>query len=90
MGLQREEQVKVKKLIAYLNTLNPEEHIAVLWWERNLFTVSENDELPSDQVWEDAVQELYEWEEAGNGVCEFLQDAINEKHFRLQHDIANS
>lgn len=78
--------MKVSELITYLNGLDPNEHIAVLWWERNLFTVSEDDKLPAPEAWAEAVQELESWDDAGNGIWEFLQETVMDKQFQLEED----
>lgn len=50
--------MKVSHAIKLLSEINPDEEIAISWWESNLFTIGDNDEpLPADsEEWLKAVQ----------------------------------
>ena len=50
--------MKVSHAIKLLSEINPDEEIAISWWEANLFTIGDNDEpLSADsEEWLRAVQ----------------------------------
>lgn len=49
--------MKVSHAIKLLSEINPDEEIAISWWESNLFTIGDNDEpLPADsELWLKAI-----------------------------------
>jgi len=49
--------MKVSKVIELLSELNPDEQIACSWWERNLFTDTD-DVIVSEDKWNKAVDEF--------------------------------
>ena len=50
--------MKVSQAIKLLSEINPDEEIAISWWEANLFTIGDNDEpLSADsEQWLRAVE----------------------------------
>lgn len=50
--------MKVSHAIKLLSEINPDEEIAISWWESNLFTIGDNDETLSadSEEWLRAVQ----------------------------------
>lgn len=50
--------MKVSHAIKLLSELNPDEEIAISWWEANLFTIGDNDETLSadSEEWLRAVE----------------------------------
>jgi hypothetical protein len=51
------EDMKVSKAIELLSELNPDEEICISWWERQLFTDTEN-VIVSEEKWNEAVAEF--------------------------------
>lgn len=49
--------MKVSKAIELLSELNPDEEICISWWERQLFTDTEN-VIVSEEKWNEAVAEF--------------------------------
>ena len=49
--------MKVSKAIELLSELNPDEEICISWWERQLFTDTE-DVIVSEEKWKEAVAEF--------------------------------
>ena len=64
--------MKVSKAIELLSEINPDEEIAISWWESDLFTIGEDEEpLSADSdEWLNAIQEF----DANGGV-----DSANEE-----------
>lgn len=69
--------MKVSKLVEYFQSMNPDEDIIVLWWEKFTFDYSEDDELAiTQQGWERVCAEFDEWDEAGAEVTDWIQQAV--------------
>lgn len=48
--------MKVSQAIKLLSEINPDEEIAISWWEANLFTDKDNNQLSADsELWLNAV-----------------------------------
>lgn len=51
--------MKVSQAIKLLSEINPDEEIAISWWEANVFTDKDNEQLsPSSDEWLNAVAEF--------------------------------
>lgn len=66
--------MKVTRMIEFLNEMNPNDDIAVLWWERQHF--GDADDPVPEEVWSLACDQFDEWDDAGNQLTEWLQDTI--------------
>lgn len=69
--------MKVKDIIEHFSHLNPEDEIAVVWWERFMFHPSEDEDVPKT-VWDSVVAEFDEWLLAGIHEEDWLATAIAE------------
>ena len=48
--------MKVSQALKLLSEINPDEEIAISWWESNMFTDKDNNELSADsELWVTAV-----------------------------------
>ena len=67
-----------------MSELNPEEEIAISWWEANLFTIGDNDETLSadSEEWLRAVEEFDAeggYDSVNQDVWTYLNYAITER-----------
>jgi hypothetical protein len=71
--------MKVSKAIELLSEINPDEEIAISWWERDLFT-DENDVIVPEEAWFKAVEEFDNaggYPSVNEDVWTFLYQSIN-------------
>lgn len=71
--------MKVKTAIEMLSKLNPDDQIAILWWEREIFSrVWDNaveDDIPNKEKWEEVIAE---WDRAEEHYTDEIWDWIHE------------
>lgn len=72
--------MKVSKVIEALQQLPPDDEILVLWWEKNAFDYSEDDELIlTDEAWLKVSNDFDKWDGAGEQIIgEWIADAVVE------------
>jgi hypothetical protein len=75
--------MKVSKVIELLSEINPDEEIAISWWEANLFTDKDNNQLLADsELWLKAVAVFDAnggYDTINQQVWEFINYDINEE-----------
>lgn len=67
--------MKVKDIIEHFSHLNPEDEIAILWWERFMFRPAKDEEVP-EHVWNTVVEEFDGWLLAGVHEEDWIANAI--------------
>jgi len=72
--------MKVSQLIKILQENNkPDDEIIVLWWEKQNFDYTDDDELVlTDEAWRKVSEEFDTWDNAGESVGEWIADAVSE------------
>ena len=71
--------MKVSKLIKILEGHNHDDEIIVLWWEKQNFDYTDDDELTlTDGAWLKVSSEFDSWDSAGQSVGEWIADAVSE------------
>jgi len=72
--------VRVKTLMEMLNRYSPEDNLCVLFWDKDSYAWSPDDEyLLTDEAWDEVCEEFDNWPDAGSEVGEWIADAVGEK-----------
>lgn len=72
--------MQVSKLIEALQSLNPEEEVMALFWEKSTFDYPLDDEMTlTDKAWLEICDEFDNWDTAGDDIGQWIFSAVIEK-----------